>query len=187
MEAVTEKDIKSPSASRILLVEDDSVCARIYQTGLTGCGFEITHITDGKVALKCLYFNHFDVVALDLMLPGMDGLQILEKMRQFERHKDTPVIVMTSVDLASTRRMASEHGALKFLNKQKDSPAEIIASIKRIAQNNLRNPEDGLRMLPSETLKVRKTNQVIPDPPPAPSKPQPKPKPTFFGKLFGGK
>jgi CheY-like chemotaxis protein len=169
---------------KVLLVEDDPVCARIYQAGLERGGCDVLHISDGRIAMERLCFTNFDVVVLDLMLPGMDGLEILERMRKLERHQDTSVFILSSVDLSLTRRVANQYGVLQFLNKQKDPPTQIVEAILYAATLHPRGPEECLRMAASDGQPMEaKCSQITPPPPPPTSASEEKK--TFMSKLFG--
>ena len=66
---------------RILLVEDEQKIADFVCSGLTSRGFSVSHCTDGNEGLEQATHGNFDVVVLDIMLPGRDGLSILKAMR----------------------------------------------------------------------------------------------------------
>jgi len=86
---------------RVLIVEDENKVARALQQGLESERYEVTVADTGEDAFFRLSTEIFDVILLDLMLPGRDGLQILSAIR--ERGVQTPVLVLTARDTLEDR------------------------------------------------------------------------------------
>lgn len=78
---------------RILIVEDDSSIAELERDYLEVAGFEVTLSTDGVEGLRAIQNNEFDLIILDIMLPGLDGLEILKSMKE---DKDIPVLLVSA-------------------------------------------------------------------------------------------
>lgn len=102
---------------RILLVEDEENLAKALVQGLTKKGYAVDYITDGEKAMKRISLNHmdYDLVILDLMLPGMDGLAICNKMRQDSI--TTPILILTARDEVDTKVNLLLNGADDYLVK----------------------------------------------------------------------
>lgn len=100
---------------RILLVEDDKLIGDGIRAGLRRHGFTVDWLTDGSVALQALSAAPHDAVVLDLTLPGMDGLDLLQQWR--EQGYDTPVLVLTARSALNQRVEGLNRGADDYLGK----------------------------------------------------------------------
>ncbi len=99
----------------ILLVEDETRVADFIRRGLKGEGCTVTHVSDGEQALKMLDSEAFDVVILDLMLPGVSGQDVCRKMRSKRNY--TPVLMLTALQAEDERVKGLESGADDYLPK----------------------------------------------------------------------
>ncbi len=117
------------NAKKILLVEDDGDIATILSLNLKDEGFEIVHEADGERALLQLEKQHWDAVILDLMLPGVDGLEICRRIRQMTRY--LPVIIISARTSETHRVLGLEMGADDYLPKP-FSVLELIARVKAL-------------------------------------------------------
>ena len=113
----------------ILLVEDEARVADFIQRGLRGEGWTITHVSDGEQALDMLATETFDVLVLDLMLPGISGQDVCRKMRARRNH--TPVLMLTALDAADERIAGLDAGADDYLAKPFDFD-ELMARLKAL-------------------------------------------------------
>lgn len=118
-----------------LLVVDDSRINRIKLSRiLLAQGHNVTVAEDGRQALKYLYEQAFDLVLLDIVMPEMDGYQVLEYMKCSEALRDIPVIVISSIDELDSIVRCIEMGAEDYLPKQFDPvllQARINASLEK--------------------------------------------------------
>ncbi len=112
---------------RILVIEDESKTARALQTGLRGEGFDATVARAGEAGLLLHESNPFDLVVLDWMLPGCDGVEILKTMRA--RGHKTPVLLLTARDAVEDRVLGLDSGADDYLVKP-FAFAELLARIR---------------------------------------------------------
>lgn|SRR3990167_87111 len=113
---------------KILLVEDDLLACRAYQKRLINEGYDVDCAIDGEDGFAKSY-NGYDCIILDIMLPKLDGWQVLERVKGDDRIKNTPIIVFTVLDGDHHRKNAAELGAHGFVNKHKD---DLISTIKKI-------------------------------------------------------
>lgn len=100
---------------RILLVEDSKLLRRSVGTALRKAGYAVDAAGDGKEGLWLAESNEYDSVILDLMLPGLDGLSILRRLR--ERENNVPVLVLTARDTVDDRVRGLQLGADDYLIK----------------------------------------------------------------------
>lgn len=117
------------NAKKILLVEDDSDIAALLQLHLRDEGYQIVHEDDGHRALAQLEKQRWDAVILDLMLPGVDGLEICRRVRQMTRY--LPVIIISARTSETHRVLGLEMGADDYLPKP-FSVLELIARVKAL-------------------------------------------------------
>jgi len=102
----------------ILVVEDDEFVCNSLKWLLLDEGYQVQVTTDGKEALKMLDANAFDLVITDLMMPDVDGLDVLKKVKSVSQ--DTSVIVLTGYGTVEAAVSALEQGAFDFLTKPCD-------------------------------------------------------------------
>jgi len=115
------------AAIKILLVDDDDLIRENLSALLERAGFQVTTAENGQSALDLLARQRPDIVVLDVMMPKLNGREVLRQLRQ---NSDwLPVIMLTQVGDATERAMAIEEGADDYLNKPFDSH-ELIARIK---------------------------------------------------------
>jgi two-component system copper resistance phosphate regulon response regulator CusR len=100
---------------RILLVEDEEKVARFVARGLRAEGFAVDEAADGKQGLDLALAYHYDLVILDIMLPGISGTEILKRVR--ERGATPPVLMLTAKDVVGYKVAHFEAGADDYLTK----------------------------------------------------------------------
>jgi CheY-like chemotaxis protein len=103
--------------SRILVVEDSAVIRRLIEVCLRAADLEIVTRDDGKNGLAAVGTESPDLVVLDIGLPGMDGWEVLDRIRRDETTHDIPVVVLTAHAEEESRRRANEGGADAFVTK----------------------------------------------------------------------
>lgn len=117
------------NAKKILLVEDDQDIATLLRLNLQDEGYQIVHEADGARALLQLEQSVWDAVILDLMLPGVDGLEICRRIRQMTRY--LPVIIISARTSETHRVLGLETGADDYLPKP-FSVLELVARVKAL-------------------------------------------------------
>jgi DNA-binding response OmpR family regulator len=113
----------------ILLVDDDIELSRMLAEYLAGEGFEVLHAPDGAKALEHLRHREFSLVILDVMMPGMGGFELLQRMRQMSSR--VPVIMLTARGDEVDRIVGLELGADDYLPKP-FNPRELMARIRAV-------------------------------------------------------
>ena len=115
---------------KILIVEDQLKTAEFLAHSLQASGYLTTHCQDGMTALTLLNQSHYDCVILDVMLPQLDGWQVLKTLRTFSK---VPVLMLTAKDEVTDRVKGLELGADDYLIKP-FSYIELLARMKRLIQ-----------------------------------------------------
>lgn len=121
----------SPSNGHILVVDDEPHIRRMLEAVLGTRGYEVTTASDGTQGLEDLGDDPVDLVILDLMMPGANGLEILSRIRTDPKRAKTPVIILTAKGQDTDREAALAGGADDFLTKP-FSPKKLIARIAEI-------------------------------------------------------
>ena len=117
---------------RILVADDEPHIRRILKTVLESGSFEVDTRPDGTAALEAVTgTEHYDLILLDIMMPGATGLEVLEQIRGIERLKSTPVVILTAKGQDADRQAALSLGANDFLTKP-FSPKKLLARITEI-------------------------------------------------------
>ncbi|MBT4496366.1 MAG: response regulator transcription factor [Gemmatimonadetes bacterium] len=115
----------------ILVVEDEPDILGLVSYNLKQAGFQVEEAEDGEVALQLIEDRPVDLVVLDLMLPGIDGLEVCRLLKQNVEHKDLPILMLTARTEEVDRIVGLELGAEDYLVKP-FSPRELILRIKAI-------------------------------------------------------
>jgi len=147
---------------RVLVVEDEQKVAQALREGLEGEGYEVILEHTGEGAFFRITTETFDMILLDLMLPGRDGLQILTTLR--DRGVKTPVLVLTARDALDDRVKGLDSGADDYLVKP-FAFAEVLARIRAVLRRG--RVADALRLsagdleMDLETRKVTRGGRAV--------------------------
>ncbi len=119
---------------KVLLVEDDGYMAQLYQNLLGLEKFEVDMAGNGQQALDSLRTMQQlpDLILLDIMMPQMDGFQLLEELKRDEKLKNIPTIVLTNMYAEEARARAKSLGAKEFFIKSEQDPKDLVEKIKTI-------------------------------------------------------
>ena len=117
---------------KILVVEDEIALQKIYKDQLEKAGFEVDIALDGKMATKELKAISPDLMILDLLLPGEDGIKVLSDIRSDPFSAKLPVIVVSNLCSPELIEGAKKLGAVEYLVKANLSLADLINKIKAI-------------------------------------------------------
>ncbi|HBI50887.1 MAG TPA: response regulator [Candidatus Moranbacteria bacterium] len=118
----------------VLIVEDEEDLREIYSRALMANGYEVLQATNGIEALEWLErkSEKIDLILLDIVMPGMDGFEALEKIKKDERYEKIPVLVSTNLDNDDDRRQALGMGAKEYFVKSQHTPSELVAKVKAV-------------------------------------------------------
>jgi DNA-binding response OmpR family regulator len=117
---------------KILLVEDDRFLSEMYVTKLTESGFDVEVAYDGKEGLAKIEEFMPNLILLDIVLPGMDGFEILQKIKKEESLKNILVIALTNLGQREEVEKGLRLGASDYIIKAHFTPTEVVAKVKRL-------------------------------------------------------
>lgn len=116
-----------------VLIVDDSITTRILEKNiLESSGYNVTLAVDGVDAYNKLHEGEFDIIVLDVQMPNMDGFSFTEKVRSAKEFKDTPIILLTSLESDDDKRRGIEAGADAYIVKRTFNQDNLLETIKRL-------------------------------------------------------
>ena len=115
----------------VLIVEDDPALAAMYDEKLKKEGFDTLIAKDGAMGINLAITKNPNFILLDVLLPKMNGLEMLEKLNQSPIGKGMPVIVLTNVAEREEKEKALELGAKAYMVKAMHSPEKIVNEVKK--------------------------------------------------------
>ena len=117
---------------KILIVEDDPFLAEMYLTKLSQEKFEVELATDGKEALKKAEVVMPDVMLLDIVLPKMDGFEVIEKMKKNPALRNIKIVALTNLGQKEEVERGLELGVADYIVKAHFTPTEVINKVRQI-------------------------------------------------------
>ncbi len=147
---------------RILLVEDHRELAETVGAFLEASGCTVDYAADGLIALHLAVTEYYDAIVLDIMLPGVDGLEVCRRLRN-EAKLTTPIIMLTARDQLEDKLQGFENGADDYLLKPFDLP-ELVARIEAVVRRGKglsTRYEIGKLTLDLDTLEVRREGNLL--------------------------
>ncbi|HYF52581.1 MAG TPA: response regulator [Planctomycetota bacterium] len=136
---------------KILIIDDDKFVTRIYEMKFQQAGFAVTLAADGAAGLAAARHMAPDVILLDLVLPGMRGVDVLAELRKEDRLKQVPVIVFSNTQITSSDILL-QNGATKVLWKSSHPPKQVVAAVLEVLEK------------PGSTAPAAKAAAAIADP-----------------------
>ncbi len=130
-EYTAQNDQSRRTSKVILLAEDDKFISRAYFDGLTREGYKVITAFDGNEALKSARENRPDLIMLDLIMPLMNGFELLEELKKDEELKSIPVIILSNLGQESDIKRGKELGAVDYMVKSNFSMKEVANQIRK--------------------------------------------------------
>jgi CheY-like chemotaxis protein len=116
---------------RVLLIEDDEAAAEMYRLRLAADGYTVVIGRDGEEGLRLAAEAAPDFIYLDLRLPGLDGFEVLERLRGDPATTHIPVIILSNYGEPELRERGLKLGALEFLVKADTTPAQLSTKVEQ--------------------------------------------------------
>lgn len=134
----------SLQSKKILLVEDEDFIRELYVRQLTKAGFLVKSAADGQTGLNLLKSETFDLFLLDIMLPGMNGLQLLREFKTQNPNSPTITILLTNLGQEAVIKEGFELGAQAYLIKASHTPDQVVSEVR----NALNGGQTGGSLIP---------------------------------------
>ncbi len=130
----------------ILIIEDDQDLVEIYQRALQNDGFNTSATRNGSQGLLLAQSENIDLVMLDVILPEMDGFEVLEKLKNDPGTAKVPVIMITNLGSNNDIKTGRRNGADDYLVKANFTPKQIVERVKQILAKYDRLSSDAVKM-----------------------------------------
>jgi CheY-like chemotaxis protein len=131
-----ENDGMDTNASRVLLAEDDRFLRRAAEVELRRHGYVVLAAADGEEALKIATEQIPDIILLDLIMPKMQGFEVLRKLKQQESTAKIPVLIMSNLGQDQDVQQAMEGGAIAYLIKSNLSLKDLARNVEQVLKGN---------------------------------------------------
>ena len=118
--------------AKILIVEDDTLMLRLYQKAFGFEKYEVEVANNGEEGIEKARKIKPTLMLLDIMMPKMDGLQVLDKLKADPETKGIPVIVLTNLAGSSDADTALAKGAVKYIVKSEHDPKDVVKIVKGV-------------------------------------------------------
>ncbi len=119
-------------AIKILVVEDDKFLRELITQKLSREGYDVREAVDGEDGVKKVKESKPDIILLDLILPGIDGFEVLAKIKEDSELADVPVVILSNLGQRDDVERGLKLGAVDFLIKAHFTPGEIIEKVQKI-------------------------------------------------------
>lgn len=112
---------------KILCVEDEHFISELYARALTKAGYQVKMVVDGEEALKEAQTDQYDIILLDIMLPTITGLEILDKLRgEGSAQVHGKIVIATNLEQSEENRLAVEQKADAYIVKAEMTPRQLV-------------------------------------------------------------
>lgn len=148
------------STKKILVIEDEKDIVELLSYNLKNQGFYVDYAYNGEEGLTKIRNNHYNLIILDIMLPGIGGFELCKLLREDPKTSHIPIIMLTARTLESDKVLGFELGADDYITKP-FSPRELVARIKAVLRR-VNKPKKEDSIIEIEDLKIDKDkHQVI--------------------------
>lgn len=126
-------------SKKVLLVEDDPMISEVYERKFAAAGFEIRAVASARTVLEILRTEPFDIVLLDIVLPEMNGMEILKFLRDPKNGypADLKIVMFSNLNETDDRARAARLGASGFIPKTQFSPSQLIEEVSHFLSDHV--------------------------------------------------
>lgn len=117
---------------KILIIEDDKFLRQLITQKLTREGYDILEAADGEEGLKMVKEEKPGLILLDLILPGIDGFEVLSQIKKEDELKSIPVIILSNLGQKEDVERGINLGAIDYLIKAHFTPGEIVEKVRKV-------------------------------------------------------
>lgn len=126
----------SPSSKKVLLVEDEKELLDLYVSLLQQEGYDVDNASDGESALKKITDNTYDLILLDIILPKMDGLQVLDNLKKSGKLPKGKVVLLTNLGQDLVVAKALEFNVRGYIVKSDYTPEQLLNEVRGYLSNS---------------------------------------------------
>ena len=120
--------------SKVLIIDDEQELLNMYQQAFSSTGFESMIAENGEIGIKMAKDQKPNVILLDIIMPKMNGLDVLAEIKKDPEIKEIPVILLTNLSEECSGEKAKELGAAGYLVKAETEPAQVVEFVKKTLQ-----------------------------------------------------
>jgi CheY-like chemotaxis protein len=125
--------------AKILIIEDDALLSRMYQIVFTSSHYEVEVANNGETGLEKAREIKPNLILLDIMMPKLNGLEVLKRLKADPDTKDIPVVVLTNLAGSGDVQAALELGAVRYIVKSQNKPNQVDEIVRGILAGYTRN------------------------------------------------
>lgn len=155
------------SYGKVLVVDDEEHIVELIKFNLEGNGYEVVEAFDGFKAIELAENEKIDIIILDLMLPGIDGIEVCRKLRKESKTEKIPIIMLTAKSEETDKVLGLEIGADDYITKP-FSVRELIARMKAVLRRSVDNKKEEKKVIKInditidiEKYEITRNNKVI--------------------------
>lgn len=120
------------TAKKIVLIEDDMYLRKMYELGLKKAGFQVKSAENGKLGLELIESTQPDLVLLDVIMPELNGFEVLKRLNESGKIKNYQIIMLTNLGQEDDLKKALELGAKDYIIKSNFTISEVTQKIKKL-------------------------------------------------------
>jgi len=144
----------------ILVVDDEEDILELVRYNLAREGYQVQGALSGEEALKKVAKESFDLIVLDLMLPGIDGLEVAKRLRNEKKNQQVPIVMLTAKGEEADVVTGLELGADDYVTKP-FSPRILIARIRAVLRRKAKAPEDDSAVISIRGLEIHPGRRIV--------------------------
>ena len=130
------EEVKKQTKTRILIIEDDVFIMDMYETKFKMAGFEVLRAENGDKGIKVARKEKPDLIVLDIVMPQMDGLEVLKVAKGDLELKDIPVVLLTNLGQRENIEEGLKLGADDYIIKAHFTPDEVVGKVKKVLRKS---------------------------------------------------
>jgi CheY-like chemotaxis protein len=119
----------------ILIIEDDPYILKMYKLKLEIEGFKVETAVNGKLGVEAVKKNVPDLILLDILMPEMDGFEVLDHLKASQKTKEVPVLVLSNLDKEDHINKAMSFGIQGFILKSQYTPNQVVETIRGVVKH----------------------------------------------------
>ncbi len=128
--------------SKILIIEDDTALNKIYQNKLQREGYDVAIALDGREGIKMVDIEKPDIILLDILLPKLNGREVLKKLKEKSQTSSIPVLILSNLSEMDEVMKGLEEGAADYMIKSEHSLEEVVERIESILNSASKSEEE---------------------------------------------